>query len=1530
MKYIEHNKNRIIFLVFSIALLLFYVVDVRAESSIFSETQPNSNLKGDIANQYSGHTFIYTLNGKRYLAEYVTEEKVEDMKKDINIEDKRENCDNVIDGHGTGYSTPSKEDLESLVGKISLLELTSDYKQGYMATADISTEMYFPIVGDQGMQGSCTSWANVYYAFGYLEAKDYGWDASSGDPQYLLSPAWSYNKISAYDYGSVPSETAELIKEWGVSTLHTMPYDDSDVDSWGDEAAWREAPYHKPLDYTLISYIDYSTIGVIKSILDSGTPVTIGIDAYQYSNGLDDPTSDYILSSAEYDNSSSLNHAQCFVGYDDSISEDGDLGAFRVVNSWGESWMDNGYYWLTYDAFHEFGAVGGQQILFLTDRIDYNPNIIAAWEFSSAPTRMSDIISFGVGPHNNPLNVSIPHYDADVNNLFPDFMTFDLTDFYSYYSSNNDVFFYLEIDLSDITGTISSFKLERYESGILQEISQESPDTPKDTPGYVIATFMIFNHELKARLTTPTDPIIHSSYQIEAFVVNGGTSAETSVDFDLLLNDIPVDSITIPNLPSGANATIQYLWTPTEYDTYNFTAYATPVSGEFYLSNNYDTEILYILGPIFHDDFESGLTKWASITGLWHLTDYSSVWPDPYHSPTHSMWFGNESTGDYNTGLIETGDLVSTAINLVGTEAAFLEFFHWREGEGYSWDISYVYISINGINWDLIYQTDEPYITPWEKVSLDISAYIGNSSVQVRFDFDTIDEIANNYRGWLVDDVAIMGTGVNIPHNLRVSLEIPQNVEISNTYTINATVMNIGTSDESDVDLFLYEDNIMVDSLYISTLLSGSSQTINYLWTPTTYGEYNLTAYSPPVPSEEFTFDNLVTIIIPLHEINLFDGLQINYTYTSQGITFPSCISYNYLLGSLFRVNWDLVYMGTLLSGYWDVDAQTRIMENSGGSANFGDASHTPFWVFTDISIGDTVPIAVDGEGDHNHFVSGEIIYDIPDFGPVEVWVLEDITLPGGVAYYEKSTGILLSGTFVYSGGFINYILDLINTNAAFDKLIFNHDLRVNINAPSYCEIYNTYTISATIINTGINDENDVDLFLYLDDIIIESLHISNLPSESSQTIDYSWTPTSYGEYNFTAYAPPVIGETYTIDNMRIEIIPLHKINLFDGMFMNYSFTIYNENYTIEYLYSSLSNGIFHVDHIVYSSLSPLSTGYWDVDSQTRVMYNSLGAFSFGLGTHTPLWIFTEISLSDVIPIAVDAEGDHNFMVSDELNYSLPGYGNVDAWVLEDLTLPGGVAYYEKSTGTLMNGTFFYNGGVYNYTFELINTNAFAKFLTVALPDSSSSWETVTSQYIYWESTGNIPDVKIELYKDDVFIMEITSETLNDGVYSWSIPATLTTSNQYQIKISDVTDPSISDFSEYFEIFSPFVTINIPDSSSSWKPGTPQSITWTSQGTIVNVKIELYKDDVFVMEITSETPNDGLYSWSIPTELATSDQYQIKITDKVNLDTYDFSDYFEIKKVTSGSGDIPGYNLCILIGIIGVISIILVKKRIKT
>ena len=40
-------------------------------------------------------------------------------------------------------------------------------------------------------------------------------------------------------------------------------------------------------------------------------------------------------------------HAMCVIGYDDTVNG----GSFRIVNSWGTGWGDNGYFWLSYKDF---------------------------------------------------------------------------------------------------------------------------------------------------------------------------------------------------------------------------------------------------------------------------------------------------------------------------------------------------------------------------------------------------------------------------------------------------------------------------------------------------------------------------------------------------------------------------------------------------------------------------------------------------------------------------------------------------------------------------------------------------------------------------------------------------------------------------------------------------------------------------------------------------------------------------------------------------------------------------------------------------------------------------------------------------------------------------------------------------------------------------------------------------------------------------------------------------------------------------
>jgi len=454
-----------------------------------------------------------------------------------------------------------------------------------------------------------------------------------------------------------------------------------------------------------------------------------------------------------------------------------------------------------------------------------------------------------------------------------------------------------------------------------------------------------------------------------------------------------------------------------------------------------------------------------------------------------------------------------------------------------------------------------------------------------------------------------------------------------------------------------------------------------------------------------FRSDQIEVEFLDIRNSNkIFDGMYINYTFTF-GEANPSQISYTNISDTEFHVDWIVYESGSVSHGYWDVNAQTRVIANSGGGGfHFGDGYHTPIWIITNVSIDDQILIVVDGEGDHLFEVTSELIYEIPDIGPVEVWVLEDLNVSGGVAWYEKSTGILLDGLFYFDEGNNNYKFEFLNTNAEFN-FTQDYELGVSLEIPTFCELEVTHQINATVTNYGVKDVFNINLSLYLDGITVISNIISNLPAGSNEIIIYYWTPIEYGAYNFTVYTPPLPDESFLDNNYATEIIPLHRIHLFDGMCINYTAINGGENPS-QFYYYYISGNKFHVDWFLDDSGS-ISHMYWDVDAQTRVMENSGGnSLQFGNGYHTPIWIITDVLIGDQIHIAVDGEGDHLFEVTSELIYEIPDIGPVEVWVLEDLNVSGGVAWYEKSTGILLNGSFYYGGGAANYKFEFVNTNA--------------------------------------------------------------------------------------------------------------------------------------------------------------------------------------------------------------------------------
>lgn len=689
--------------------------------------------------------------------------------------------------------------------------------------------------------------------------------------------------------------------------------------------------------------------------------------------------------------------------------------------------------------------------------------------------------------------------------------------------------------------------------------------------------------------------------------------------------------------------------------------------------------------------------------------------------------------------------------------APFVDTARAWDAVGYSWDLNYE-IGTN-LNEGLLLSFENSIILDWMGYSLDgqtNKTILGNNTIPMPLQGLHLIQIYGNDSLGTIYQSNLRYFTVKYP-NLKVSLEVPNSCELNITYTVNATVINIGGNDETNVNLYLFLDNIIVNSTIISYLPIEENKTIKYQWTPTEYDIYNFTAYTFPTPGEIDIGDNYKTELIRISNSVLFNGMYVYHLMHFLDEDFDTRLRYSYISGNTFRAHWSWPAFIFSLDFYWHVDTKTRIMSNNIGDPYLGDifydGCHDFAWIFKDAKLNDTIPIATMMGIEHSFNITGELVYNLPNFGPVEVWVLQNLNYSNAFAWYEKSTGILLNGTFYSEFLESYYSLDFQDTNVEFD----------------YAVPPGPFNLSS---NAGKPDKDGI--------------------------FDLTWTRASkankYSIYNHSSYISEINGSVTLLAD-EIADLTLQLSGLMDG---------------------------------TYYYIAVAQNKYGD-------------------------------TLSNCIKV--------------------------------DVVLP------------LM--------------------------LNFIIPDNSCSWKVDSSQIIHWTSTGAISDIKLDLYVNDIFAMEIVSETSNDGQYSWRIPSMLEYSNHYQIKITDVFNSSIYDFSDYFEIFKPSITVISPDNSCSWECESSYYINWSCIGTISDVTLELYKDGVFVMEIVVSTPNEDVYSWTIPSELEDSTVYQVKIMDASNPAVYDFSENFEIKEVMITTRD---FTLPLIIGlstggaVAGVVVVFLVRR----
>ena len=177
--------------------------------------------------------------------------------------------------------------------------------------------------------------------------------------------------------------------------------------------------------------------------------------------------------------------------------------------------------------------------------------------------------------------------------------------------------------------------------------------------------------------------------------------------------------------------------------------------------------------------------------------------------------------------------------------------------------------------------------------------------------------------------------------------------------------------------------------------------------------------------------------------------------------------------------------------------------------------------------------------------------------------------------------------------------------------------------------------------------------------------------------------------------------------------------------------------------------------------------------------------------------------------------------------------------------------------------------------------------LTLTTPNGTEKWKVSELNNIVWTMVGTIQNVKLELSKDSGSTYNYTiigSTPAGALTYGWTVPDQLTIHGR--VKISDVSDSSVSDESNAdFSIIAKF-TLSAPNGGEVWVVNAAQDIAWAVNGTVNNVKLEYSTDSgsTFPYLIIASTPNNNAYTWTIPDAISSS--VRVKVSDTANSDAY--------------------------------------------